>query len=85
MNTEDTRSIENITHGIAAIRINAENDRVDVLHFCGYFEEPSVMDYEELKRELEEDPEFGLVGEEYELIPAPQDLIEIMKNQINVQ
>jgi len=73
------RSFLDITHGIASVRKMEGLNEIEVLHFCGYFEKPSVADYESLLRELEEDPEFGLAGKKFELIEAPQDLIDQVK------
>ena len=77
--SSETKSVLDITHGIAAVRRGKEMNEIEVLHFCGYFEEPSVSDYEALDKELREDPEFGLTDAAFELIPAPQDLIEQIK------
>lgn len=73
------KSILDITHGLAAVRKMEGLNEIEVLHFCGYFEKPSAADYEALTRELVEDPEFGLVGKKFELIEAPQDLIDQVK------
>lgn len=76
---EQQRIISEITHGIAAVRRENKNNEVHVLHFCGYFEEPSAADFSELRRELEEDPEFGLIGQNFELILATQEMIDHVK------
>lgn len=78
MSSED-KSIMEITHGIAAVKRIGDSQAIDVLHFCGYFEKPSAADYDSLLKELTENPEFGLVGQKFELIDAPQDLIDQIK------
>ena len=78
MNLED-KGVMNITHGIAAVKKRRDSQAIDVLHFCGYFEKPSAADYDSLLKELTENPEFGLTNEKFELIEAPQDLIDQIK------
>ena len=78
MNSED-KSIMEISHGIAAVKKIGDSQAIDVLHFCGYFEKPSAADYDSLLKELTENPEFGLTDEKFELIEAPQDLIDQIK------
>jgi hypothetical protein len=78
MNLED-KGVMNITHGIAAVKKRRDSQEIEVLHFCGYFEKPSAEDYEHLLAELTENPEFGLIDEKFELIEAPQDLIDQVK------
>lgn len=68
-----------ITYGIAAVKRIGDSQAIDVLHFCGYFEKPSATDYDSLLKELTENPEFGLIGQKFELIEAPQDLIDQIK------
>jgi len=78
MNSEH-KTIQDITHGLAAVRKVGDLNEVEVLHFCGYFEKPSVADYESLLQELTENPEFGLINSKFELIEAPQELIDQIK------
>jgi len=75
----DDKTIMDITHGIAAVKRIGDSQGIDVLHFCGYFEKPSAADYDSLLKELTENPEFGLVDQKFELIEAPQDLINQIK------
>lgn len=76
----ENKTIMDITHGLAAVRRVGDLNEIEVLHFCGFFEKPSAAEWESLNRELSEDPEFGLVGQKFELIEAPQDLIDKIKN-----
>lgn len=82
MKSED-KTIQDITHGIVAVKRDEKKNEVHVLHFCGYFEEPSAACYDDLRRELEEDPEHGLIGEEFDLIAATPDMIEHVKKSAN--
>ena len=77
--SSDDKSIMEISHGIAAVKRIGDSQAIDVLHFCGYFEKPSAADYDSLLKELTENPEFGLANEKFELIEAPQDLIDQIK------
>lgn len=53
-----------IRYGIIAVKRNPDNPNLaDIVHFCGYSEPPTQADYENLKEELETDPEHELVGE----------------------
>ena len=82
MKSED-KTIQDITHGIVAVRRDVKKNEIQVLHFCGFFEEPSAASYDDLRRELEEDPEFGLVDQEFELIAATDDMIAHVKASAN--
>lgn len=79
----------NIKYGIIAIdkRQIEEGDKdgmVDVIHFCGYENEPTIKEYEDLYRELGEDESFGLteIIQFIELAPAPEDIVERFKEEI---
>lgn len=82
MKSED-KTIQDITHGIVAVRRDEKRNEIHVLHFCGFFEEPSAASYDDLRRELEEDAEFGLAGQEFELIPATEEMIAHVKTSAN--
>lgn len=80
-NMNSDKTIQDITHGLVAVQRNSKKNKIYVLHFCGYFEEPSAADYESLRKELEEDEELGLVGQEFELIIATPEMIDYVKNE----
>lgn len=82
MNSEN-KTIADITHGIAAVRRIGETQAIEVLHFCGFFEKPSAADYDALLKELNEDPDFELIDQKFELIEAPQDLVDQIKKDYN--
>ena len=66
-----------IKFGLIAIDPDQEGEMKDVLHFCGYWNQPTLVDVESLKKELAEDPEFGLsdIAHRLEIIPAPENII----------
>jgi hypothetical protein len=77
------KQVSDITHGIAAVTKDETDGSIFVYHFCGYFEEPSVADFESLRHELETDPEFGLVDMEFDLILATEEMINHVKEENN--
>lgn len=79
--SSEHKTIQDITHGIVAIRKDDVKNEIQVLHFCGYFEEPSLADYEDLRKELTDDSEFGLVDQEFELVPATEQMIAHVKSE----
>jgi hypothetical protein len=75
---------KNIKFGLIAIDPEQEGDMKDVLHFCGYWNQPTLVEVESLKKELAEDPEFGLINiaHRLEIIPAPDDIMEMIIKDI---
>lgn len=65
---------------IAVEKASKKIDIEDVLHFVGFFDEPSESDYKAIREELETFPEFGLVGTEFDLIPSPPEIFDFYKN-----
>jgi hypothetical protein len=54
--------IADCTHGIIAFDSTTEtNEGIEVVHWCGYWEDPNGECFADLKRELAEDDQFGLV------------------------
>lgn len=75
----EEKRLEDVTHGLIAIDPTTEKDgRVDILHFCGYWSEPSKSDAEHLLEELSTDEEFGLteIANRLQIIRAPQEVID---------
>ena len=56
-----------INWAILCYRDNPD-DTMTVVHACGYENEPTQETADGLREELETDPEFGLIGEEYEMM-----------------
>jgi hypothetical protein len=73
-----------INYGIIAYTLKGEKESptLSILHFCGYAEPPTQADIESLSKELNTDPEFGLVGKigtETFLMEATPDIIKKFK------
>jgi len=70
-------SPQEIKYGLIAIDPIQEGEMKNVLHFCGYWEQPTLIDVESLRKELAEDPEFGLteIAHRLEIIPASEEII----------
>lgn len=74
-------TIENIAHGIVAfVRDEKNPEQIVILHFCGYFEEPTEADYTAIKTELATSEDFGLRGIDFELGAATQEMIDYFKD-----
>jgi hypothetical protein len=74
-------TIENITHGLVAFVKDEENpEQIVILHFCGYFQEPTEDDYVALKTELAGSEDFGLQGIDFELGEATQEMLDYFKD-----
>jgi hypothetical protein len=73
--------IENIAYGIVAFVQDEENpEQIVILHFCGYFKEPTKEDYIALRTELTTSEEFGLKDIDFELSAATQEMIDYFKD-----
>lgn len=74
----------NIKHGLAVYK---EGEPESVLHFCGYEEEPSEHDVQELFNELAEDEEFGLteVVDSLVIRRCTQKEVEFVLNNLDVE
>lgn len=83
MNNE--HNLTEIQYGLIVVDPTQSGEMLDILHFVGYWEQPSVVDVEFLRKELAEDTEFGLaeIAHRLEILPAPdyivQDYREIIK------
>jgi hypothetical protein len=67
-----------IKYGLIAIDPEQEGEMKDVLHFCGYWEEPTKNDADSLRDELMTDEEFGLTGiaHRLDILPAPDYIVK---------
>ena len=54
----------------------------DILHFCGYEEQPTQETVDALSTELATDPEFELVGTDFVIIPAPDMVLEFFRQMM---
>jgi len=73
-----------ITHGLIVVDPTQEGEHFDILHFAGYWQQPSKKDADLLREELRTDPEFGLqeIADRVDILPAPPDILEHFKSMI---
>jgi len=56
-------NIEDCTYGAIVFDPETEtDDGIEIVHWCGYWHTPDQEDLDDLKKELNEDDQFGLVG-----------------------
>lgn len=54
--------IKDCTHGIIVFDTESDDgETIEMVHWVGYWEQPTKEDFKELKKELAEDNQFGLV------------------------
>ena len=69
-------------HGIIAyVPHPTDPEKVSVVHFCGFVDEPGEEEFKHLYVELKTDPEFGLLDIDFDLCLAPADLVKTFKAQ----
>jgi hypothetical protein len=75
---------KDIKYGLIAVDPTEEDEMLTILHFCGYWNEPTQADADALRKELAEDPEFGLTDIAHRLIifPAPDDILQHFISEI---
>lgn len=69
---------EKFNYGLIVVNPKQEGDNLDILHFVGYWEQPTQSSIDDLRMELKEDEEFGLsdIIHELEILPAPQYIVD---------
>jgi len=76
--TEEIKKPPTITVKFGLIAVAKDRNGVErVVHFVGYEEPPTEVDRESILKELAEDPEFGLVGVDVEIVDAPLEQVEL--------
>lgn len=77
--------INKITHGIVVLDTRLPVEDVEVIHFVGFWKEPTQQDIDNLKEELRTDPTFGLsdVIDELEFLPATQKQIDFFNTLLH--
>lgn len=67
-----------IKYGLMVLDPTQEGEMVDIIHFVGYWNEPTKVDAESLRKELMEDEEFGLteIAHRLDILPAPRHVVE---------
>jgi hypothetical protein len=73
---------EKIKYGLIVVDPEQEGDKLDILHFVGYWNKPTEKDIEALKNELATDKQFGLTEIIYKLniVFAPDSIVEYYNN-----
>ena len=68
---------KDIKYGLIAIDPTQEGDMMDILHFVGYWNEPTKADADSLREELISDEEFGLteIAHRLDIFPAPDYIV----------
>jgi hypothetical protein len=69
---------KDIKYGLMVIDPTQEGDMLDILHFCGYWNEPGKNDADSLREELMEDESFGLteIAHRLNILPAPDYIVK---------
>ena len=69
---------KDIKYGLMVIDPTQEGEMMDIIHFVGYWEEPSKEDAAQLREELMTDEEFGLteIAHRLDILPAPDYIVE---------
>ena len=73
-----SKDIREIKYGLMVIDPTEEGEMMTILHFCGYWIEPTKEDANQLREELMTDKEFGLteIAHRLDIFPAPADIVE---------
>ena len=68
---------KDIKYGLIVIDPTQEGDMMDILHFVGYWNEPTKADADSLREELISDEEFGLteIAHRLDIFPAPDYIV----------
>ena len=75
-----------IRGGIIAVE-KLNEDKIGIVHFCGYEHEPTDADVENLEKKLNTDEEFGLVGrinKDVFLVVASPELVKLYAKEISM-
>jgi hypothetical protein len=71
-------NITDIKYGLMVIDPTQEGEMIDILHFVGYWVEPTKTDADSLRQELLTDEEFGLteIAHRLNILPAPDYIVQ---------
>lgn len=71
-------NINDIKYGLMVLDPSQEGEMLDILHFVGYWEQPTQQDVDMLREELKTDESFGLteMADKVIIIPAPDDIVK---------
>lgn len=73
--------IDKFTNGIVVIdseNTYNDNGNINIIHFVGYWEKPSIEDYISLHKELKTDPKHGLIdiSDRLIILPITQEILD---------
>lgn len=77
-------NFKDIKYGLMVIDPSQEGEMMDIIHFVGYWNEPTKEDADSLREELMTDEEFGLteIAHRLDILPAPDYIVEEFKKDI---
>lgn len=77
MNNEQLNP-KDIKYGLIVIDPTQEGEMMDIIHFVGYWDEPTKKDAEYLREELMTDESFGLseIAHRLDILPAPDYIVQ---------
>ena len=69
---------KDIKYGLMVVDPTQEGEMMDIIHFVGYWEEPTKENADQLREELMTDEEFGLteIAHRLDILPAPDYIVE---------
>jgi hypothetical protein len=70
--------VKDIKYGLIVVDPTQEGEMMNILHFVGYWEKPTLSDAESLREELMTDEEFGLteIAHRLDILPAPDYIVQ---------
>ena len=72
-----------INYGLVAA-VQIDRFHVEIVHFCGYEQEPTDVEIQALEEELQTDPQFDLVGrDDYIIVPTTEDMVDFYRRVHN--
>lgn len=77
-------NVKDIKYGLMVIDPTQESEMMDIIHFVGYWKEPTKLDAIALREELMTDEEFGLteIAHRLDILPAPDYIVEEFINRL---
>jgi hypothetical protein len=77
--------IKDIKYGLMVIDPTQEGEMMDILHFVGYWKEPTIVDATNLRKELMSNEEFGLteIAHRLDILPAPDYIVQQFFKEIS--
>jgi hypothetical protein len=75
---------KDIKYGLIVVDPLQEGEYFNILHFVGYWNKPTKQDADLLRKELQEDEEFGLteIAHRLDILPCPDNILKEYVNNI---